>query len=1278
LACIWALWSCVNPANAGGQAYRRWAIVASEAVEDGGLPDLLTAELSKREDLEWVERQALQAIIAEQELAACFGAQAVAERIRLGKLVGADALVLLSLEEREKASLETRKPDSGKDGERETFLKLVITDCRCGARLWLEFVPYAVARLEPACRSCAAAVDHTRQQFSEGVRQVIAVTPFLSKNLVHDCDHLQAGQAYLLQSALIGYPGVAVVETEEARAIRRELQIAGEGLAERMVPLFVEGEYEVTVESPEVDPAVRLSLRVSDAKQARMEFRRERLPLSEIPELLRGPVAQRIVELSQQRVQTALTRNQQYALLAKRADLFSQFGAFEHSTGLREAALLLEPDDVDQRLAAIGDYLRWNLVRDRECGLLHLEWLDRARKGDGSERRHRQRYEEECEKTHVEHLRHLSIMGGHLECLLRRQALNPREADSLASAIIRRMRTGSAHIVAGRVEQLGNALEKFFWRTYPLFAGLSPDVAEGTIRASIRRACGGPSRKHGEEPFSPLRQYTEWADSAGKFLLFYCPNSDGQKALDNLFRFLTQVASPKIPLPALAANIIEAPPYDFPTKIAQGRFQADQVHLFFERLKRTGQPLNVFYGRLGLLSLKVNVFRDEEVGPEALEEIDALLKLVRDLDAGQPDYYQVVARYEYRFDRLRREILKRLGGVSQEKRHPLPENPIAQIDAARHVTFWPVEGIRPDWYGLRKCAESLDLAWTRGAVYVIPQKGLVRKVFSAAGPDKSREWNSGAVYLAVWDGESVWIACQYGIHVVSPTGEAVAHVGAAQGLPPYRTAGDTSGLIGGSGGRRSIALHAIAPGKCLAIGHFGKNHRTWCAVVSQTNRASGSPTFQVKVFHTATELAHAQLDAPYYDPNVVFAPGWLTEYTPPHVPHNRLLLVQRWIRGAAVTMRKQPLAINLNSLAVSVLPAALPRGSGYRAVGGHIVASHSKGIDLFSPSDSRPDQWVHTPLLHYKPHAKKPDLKRLILPHEGLLYQPGSQWFSVDPSTWKVERLENKVTPYVDPFQYYAISAHYGLVAWNRRGTLWRISIEPRPSPDADHSVLYPYVRPSARARHHQAVQAIRRLGGSVDTRWGYCRHTASSPHSIFVPPKPKILQWRTIVYLPETWKGGDDGLRHLESLYNLRDLYLVQADVTDEGLKVIGKLVGLESLYLVETKATDEGLIHLQGLDELVYLRLEGTAGGQQLGDAGLKQVRELPRLRKLTLYGKRFTDQGLAHLESLPQLRELWMLNTAITNSGLDQLKGQRRGLTCRAPDYWARFASALVPID
>ncbi|HLQ47170.1 MAG TPA: hypothetical protein VK137_20670, partial [Planctomycetaceae bacterium] len=186
--------------------FRRWAILASPEVRAAGISDLLLAELA-RQKLELVEREQIAAITQELELSKLFSPEGSSQRLQVGQLAKADALVLLSLVEHDK----------------KKFVKLVISDCRYGSRLRMDYFPFAADSVERQVQDVADAVEETRKQFARGVELIVAVSPFLSKNLTHEFDHLQFGFAALLGEGLSERPGVAVLEIEETRALGEEL-----------------------------------------------------------------------------------------------------------------------------------------------------------------------------------------------------------------------------------------------------------------------------------------------------------------------------------------------------------------------------------------------------------------------------------------------------------------------------------------------------------------------------------------------------------------------------------------------------------------------------------------------------------------------------------------------------------------------------------------------------------------------------------------------------------------------------------------------------------------------------------------------------------------------------------------------------------------------------------------------------------------------------------------------------------------------------------------------
>ncbi len=139
-------------------AYNRWAIVASPDVQKSGLADLLTVKLSAIDGIELVERERLDAAMKELELATMFGAKGAAKRLKLGRMLKADALVLLAREEH---------------GEK-TSVRLVVSDCLYGARLHVEYFLEDSSGPEQLAVQCADRVRRVRKRFAGGVRRIIA------------------------------------------------------------------------------------------------------------------------------------------------------------------------------------------------------------------------------------------------------------------------------------------------------------------------------------------------------------------------------------------------------------------------------------------------------------------------------------------------------------------------------------------------------------------------------------------------------------------------------------------------------------------------------------------------------------------------------------------------------------------------------------------------------------------------------------------------------------------------------------------------------------------------------------------------------------------------------------------------------------------------------------------------------------------------------------------------------------------------------------------------
>ena len=80
--------------------------------------------------------------------------------------------------------------------------------------------------------------------------------------------------------------------------------------------------------------------------------------------------------------------------------------------------------------------------------------------------------------------------------------------------------------------------------------------------------------------------------------------------------------------------------------------------------------------------------------------------------------------------------------------------------------------------------------------------------------------------------------------------------------------------------------------------------------------------------------------------------------------------------------------------------------------------------------------------------------------------------------------------------------------------------------------------------------------------------------------------------------------------------------------------------------KGGDEGLVHLQRLNKLEYLDLSHN---WYITDASLEYLKSLTSLRHVNLFGSnKISDAGLAHLAELDGLEELSLASTGITCTG------------------------------
>jgi hypothetical protein len=206
-----------------------------------------------------------------------------------------------------------------------------------------------------------------------------------------------------------------------------------------------------------------------------------------------------------------------------------------------------------------------------------------------------------------------------------------------------------------------------------------------------------------------------------------------------------------------------------------------------------------------------------------------------------------------------------------------------------------------------------------------------------------------------------------------------------------------------------------------------------------------------------------------------------------------------------------------------------------------------------------------------------------------------------------------------------------------------------------------------------RALAEIRALGGTV--LFGKRSNDDASP---WVPDAVKKLLgeesfanvWRISL---EGRHVGDENLRSLAVLRELRRLDLSNTSVTDSGLRNVGKLENLELLEIINSPITDAGLLHLKNLTQLRELNLIHTkVTGRTIGEIGgggplktlhlaktpadnegIRGIMPQVNLEVVNLSGTLVDDGGLKLLEALPRLTNLYVHNTSVTAAGVNGLR-------------------------
>lgn len=680
--------------------------------------------------------------------------------------------------------------------------------------------------------------------------------------------------------------------------------------------------------------------------------------------------------------------------LARQAADFARKGDYARTIGLREEALKIKPQNLDQRRFLIDDYLR--LLASNKAPDLKPEeqTLDNpVYRGFLTER-----------------LSMWQACYGHYKKLLLTGKIDQAEA-------VRR-----THIM---LDYPPHALMKAF-----------PKEAESLRLDFLREVFPLIGKIPSSSPHAStqLNEWEQWRDlslfAVRRFDMGHVSAAD----LDLLADQIIKVIPDKMPLSSSMYFFLQQRPDELgQANQPAGKFSEQDYLGFLERLKKSDRKTAQMYGRYGWVYYHWLKPRSKGVlpGPEVLAEAEALLKVFpRD-----NDYVYVGMRD------LRYYLYKELNPHKYPAPKPLPvvKEPERSTGA---LTYHPIdikvktlEGkIVPfkgrsweNYHGwgslnhMTPCEDGLDIFWNNGAVAFMKEKGLLEEVLVDPKP---------IVDDVKWDGVHVWIATRReGIWLVSRGGNIVARIGAKEGLPLYE---------------HGIMLLPLAVGKVCAVGASGEHGSAWCAMVTQPERGPA----RVNVFHRAGRVWASEDEgkegAFSRDPAIAFRPHWMHLFQR-GAGKDPLILVGRY--AATHAGRQIPLAINARTLEVGVADfqtyfADHRTSDAYFSTGGKLLEAGNFGTYVLQPKPAdrnKPRIFGQTNNGMIQPH---------FLPHAGKLYVAGGMWFEIDPETL----TERRLTPHRLPSEFeglrcHGVSTHYGLIGWNdgnrERGDLYQISVAP-------------------------------------------------------------------------------------------------------------------------------------------------------------------------------------------------------------------------------------------
>jgi hypothetical protein len=973
---------CLVSGAAAENTPLRWAIVGSGGDKAQGIADLLLSRMSA-EAVELVERDFVAEIAEEQKLNAMLGAGNAADRANLLSLLKADRLVLLSSHAL----------------NNEPSVHTVIAESSHGARLAVRDFPRGNST-ETILDEIVALVESTRKQYADGIKAVVGLAPLTPGNLEHDYDYLSTVYRDLIQGELSSLPGVAVIEVDEARAIAGEMAVSNGDVSGRVTPILIDGSYTVS----EAGDRVTFSLKASRGK-AVLASLNDQVLRKDVASYFKQHVSGTALELDL--AESKVSVDEQFNWLVAQAESFSRLAMPARAAGLREAALLLKPDNAKERLALLADYRK------------SVNSLDPFPPGSTREEIMTLKSQQCVEKvnSYITALHHVEYL------IMNRLVDKEQAADLIGKHRSRLLASVFSHSYIidsdGRPQREGAS---------DLRRAEDAEFTMHRLVLPVLETLPVPSRNRGLglanfDQYLMLSYLTR-ADSAGLTA----------RQLEECVYFFSELCPKDRRVSYTIKNFFAE---KAPEKSRFATITHDEWVSFLNALSRSKKALVralAEYGRINLI-LKAENEMDAAAKAQTVGRIEALMETWNDLPARprairrkEPLYVDLArARVRLAPDRKVVSPTRKLPTKPADwQTNPSTWQYWGYPQMLGHIRFKELDvGMRgesnakslPPHLSFVKATSSVDFLWNGAGIWTLDSDLKMSRI---------AEGVKLPIKKVLWDGKYLWVlsgkdhaAGEHCIVACDAAGKILAGLGAD----------DFS--------KHDVSMRMIVAdeGVACVTGTFKPHNRTWLATVT-VDGDSLTPN----EFHHAKEMPTSQkgrLD--FGNPNLVFVPAWM------HMADMGRGKPKVWLMGRSRTTtyeRFHPLAVDMDTLKVSVHPYEMGNHNAdknYFSTNGELLHDYGHHVTHWArlgETWSTGKEWKYLCTnMHNADH-----LGEGFFVHDGYLHVTGRKWVRVNLKTMVEENMTKGVVPRKWRMAWVGSSSNHGIIGYSQDRKLYAVS----------------------------------------------------------------------------------------------------------------------------------------------------------------------------------------------------------------------------------------------